>query len=315
MRDVDSPWNGSGIAWPDADQVVQALLLAMMIAVAGMLLVGIVEALRARKWRSPRRVGLVARLTLLVILASGIILAIHPLRSISPVFIGTATYLSLILMLEFIVILASDRVRAAFLNEVLIMSKILKLFEGRPAANHTAWSNPMGVVHAHARLETSSPKPESSPVASPSAQAIRATEIHATNSIRSNPRPSTAATRNPAAISLSQGRCFRRSSGGGSASYGLGYREICELRRTIGQVLGSGVLGTLGSELDIKSLCLLVKIDAREDLGRLRMSREFEKLRRLKLVSDRGRLMPRGVRLMKTLKRKGLIEKLREVSV
>ena len=96
--------------------------------------------------------------------------------------------------------------------------------------------------------------------------------------------------------------------------WGLEYREFAKVRKVVNQVLGDGLFGMSGSKLDVAALCLLAKIDAREDVEKLKRSyrRAFRKLRRFKLVSDRGRLMPRGVRLVKALKREGLIEKLRK---
>jgi hypothetical protein len=94
----------------------------------------------------------------------------------------------------------------------------------------------------------------------------------------------------------------------------LEYREFVKLKEVVNQVLRGDVFGMASSKLGFEPLCLLARIDTMEDVEKLKRSyrRPFQKLRKFKLVSDRGRLMPRGVRLVKALKREGLIEKLRE---
>jgi len=82
----------------------------------------------------------------------------------------------------------------------------------------------------------------------------------------------------------------------------------------LNQVLGAGSFGMSDSKLDIKALHLLAKIDARQSIAGISESSKLalEKLRKFKLVSSRGRLMPKGVKLVRMLKRRGLMEKLRE---
>lgn len=95
----------------------------------------------------------------------------------------------------------------------------------------------------------------------------------------------------------------------------ISYEEFHKIRNIVDATMGEKVFGMTQGKLDILSLSLLARIDSREDIEEIKKFHNgkcFENLRKFKLVSEHGRLMAKGVKLIKALKKEGLIKKLRE---
>lgn len=89
----------------------------------------------------------------------------------------------------------------------------------------------------------------------------------------------------------------------------LNYGEFSEIRRLAEETVGAGAFGRWGRR-NIETLSVLANISLRNRLDEEEWREEFERLRRLGLISKNNKLMPKGVRLVKTLKKAGLLEKL-----
>jgi len=316
---VNSPWNGSAAIGITADQVLQSVLAGALLFTAVAVLVGIIETLRSRWWRKPKYVRLGVYSAICTILLAMILLSVYPLRNVSQSFLSMLLYVSIILLAELIPIIASDNVRNAFISETPLLSNIIKPIERRSAT----WINSIRLSEPdNSSLTATERNPGTHETSRSDEYAIPASSME----IRREPITSQTKheggesglqatnVRRKAIVDPDYERYHRWSLENGLFLWKLDYREFAKIREVVNRVLGDGLFGMSGSRLDVAALCLLAKIDAREDIEKLMKSnrRAFEKLRKFKLVSDRGRLMPRGVRLVKALKREGLIEKLRE---
>jgi len=328
MSSVDNPWNVEG-SWGGSmsievtvDQVLQSILAGALIFTAVALLAGIVEALRAKWWRRSRYMRLGVYSAICTILLAAALLSAYPLKNVSQLFLSTLSYVSIILLAELIPIVAIDRVRGAFICETPLLSDILKPLERKSEAkisgirpSETA-SSDLGFAerdpstcdaHEVKRPEeevplTSHIEVQLSRIAEPSEHGGRQTKPQSVNACWKT------------IVDPDYEMYCRWILRKGLFLRELEYREFVKLKEVVNQVLRGDVFGMASSKLGFEPLCLLARIDTMEDVEKLKRSyrRAFQKLRKFKLVSDRGRLMPRGVRLVKALKREGLIEKLRE---
>ena len=316
---VDSPWDGSAAIKITVDQVLQSILAGALLFTAVALLIGIIEALRHKWWKRPRYVRLGVYSTICTIVLATVLLSIYPLGNVSPSYLSMLLYVLVILLAELIPIIMFDGVRNAFIGETPLLSDILKHLEKRPVTEKgvmrfggsaspglgTTWRN-QGVYEAG--YSNASPIPVSSaeirqePIGSPTRRGGGEAGLRSSD------------VRQRVMIDPDYERYRRWTLDNGLFLWELDYRKFAKIREVVNQVLEGSLFGMSGSRLDIAALCLLARIDAKEDVEKLRRSnrKAYEKLRRFKLVSDRGRLMPRGVRLVKALKKEGLIEKLRE---
>ena len=287
------------------------------------LLAGIVEALKPKWWRRPRYVRLGVYSAISTILLAAALLSAYPLRNVSQLFLSTLSYVSIVLLAELIPIVAIDGVRETFISETPLLSDILKPLEKKSEArssrvrlSKTASSGlelaertpEARNTHECKRIEEASP---------PSCMELQPSHVASVGSSEHEERqakPENFNARRRVVADPDYEKYCEWALRKGLFLWELEYGEFAKLRKVVNQVLGEGSFGMRGSKIGFESLCLLAKIDAREDVEKLRRKypSSFRRLRKFKLVSDRGRLMPRGVRLVKALKKEGLIERLRE---
>jgi len=135
VEEITNPWDGGEVTWPTADQVIQVLLVLSASIMVIALFIGIVEAVRFRRWKRPKYVKLGIYSTLFTIVLGFIILLAYPLKSISKEFLSASAYLSAIFLAELIPIMVLDDVRETFLRELPILPQILGVLEkGRACA-------------------------------------------------------------------------------------------------------------------------------------------------------------------------------------
>ena len=322
---VESPWDGSMSIEVTVDQVLQSILAGSLIFTAIALLVGIVEALRPKWWRRPRYVRLGVYSAISTILLAAALLSAYPLRNVSQPFLSTLSYVSIVLLAELIPIVAIDGVRETFISETPLLSDILKPLEKKSEArvSRVRLSEPVrsGLelaertpeareAHESERIEEAS----SPSCTEPKPSHVASASIGSSEHEGRQARPENVNARRRVVVDPDYEKYCEWALRKGLFLWELEYGEFAKLRKIVNQVLGEGSFGMRGSKIGLESLCLLAKIDAREDVEKLRRKypSSFRRLRKFKLVSDRGRLMPRGVRLVKALKKEGLIERLRE---
>lgn len=314
MSDVSNPWGGPSIAEMSPEQLVELFIIIALKITAIVLFFGILDALISKEWRKSEVTRFVVHYTIYTVIVVIVVLLSYPIKSPSKSFLEALGYFLLpTLVLELAVLITVDKVRRAFVGEVPLLPDLLNYLQRKLIRGSTGRMNDLnnfGDIELDFKpLETTSQISTDSSI--PSIQQIVETTtsyvMHIGNHVGS--QVNLTAQLDPEYTRYREW-IFRNGLTFSELSYG----EFLEVKEVVNQVLGRHAFGMSSYNLDIAALSLLAKIDARENIGRLReiYDESFEKLKKFKLISERGRLMPRGVRLIKALKRRGLIEKLRK---
>ncbi|MEM3398036.1 MAG: hypothetical protein QW724_04820 [Nitrososphaerota archaeon] len=292
----------------DIDMIVQVAILVEAALSVVLMWMGIFEA-----WRMPRNSGTgylkksVYSVIVTILLFATFSLLGLPTK-INPYFIDSLIYIGLAFLLAIMVILLSEKVRDAFLGKVPLTytSKsgtpmpVYRDFLG----SNSSISLPAGPANLK-RVEGLSTAPRialelTAPSKTVPVDRIQLREVVVKKEV-------------PADLDYEMYENWIKSLYFSIPK--ISYEEFSRIRKVVNSVMKEEVFGMRKDKLDVKSLSLLAKIDHREDVEEIKKfsgGEYFRKLRKFELVSENGRLMARGVRLVKELKKEGLIEKLRE---
>ncbi|MEM4539763.1 MAG: hypothetical protein QXF02_06330, partial [Candidatus Korarchaeota archaeon] len=226
---------------------------------------------------------------------------------IHPYFINSSIFIGLAFLLAIMVILLDEKVQNAFLKEI----PLLHIFKSRTSMS--VYRDSVG-SSSSTNLSASSAYMEIVEHQSTSPRRVsESTYLLKTAPVERIQLQEAVVKKAPADLDYEMyenwinSLSFPRSK--------ISYEEFSKIRRIVNSVMKKEVFGMRRDKLDVKSLSLLAKIDRREDVEKIKKFADgeyFKKLRRFELVSENGRLMAKGVRLVKELKKEGLIEKLRE---
>ncbi len=267
-----------------------------------LLWIGIAEARKPRGREELRHVKLSVQASLFTISALIAAMILWQPTRIDPMLFEATIYLTIAFMATLLPIAASDRIREAFIRETPLLNTLVK----KPYAGH----------RAYVRLERLQAVATAIPVSnglnySASDHRVQETSsgaVLASQMVEAEETVDPDYERYLEQLSRSTRFYYR-------LFYRLSYEEFLKVRQAAEKVMGMGVFGMTGDKLDIFSLSVLARLDAGGSVSRWRNYRDgecFRKLREFRLVSERGRLMPRGVKLARELKRAGVMERLRE---
>ena len=305
MQGMSNPWSGSGFIEIDVDQVVQALLVATLSLTAIMLLAGIIEALTVGGRERPKYVRIAIDSAICTIVVASVTLSMHPLERIPQWFFESLLFLSVSILVELIPIIVVDDVREAFIREIPMLSDFIEALE-EPAIITG------GSGGRHSSLRSMDLGLRDWPASN--VEIAQPVERDRAGICDAGAEAQTVAVSQETVTDPEYERYREWILKCGLPEWSrLSYEEFSEIRDVVDEVLDRRAFGMARSKLGIRELSLLAKIDSRENVNRLKRKYRiaFEKLRRFKLVSNRGRLMPRGVRLVKALKRRKLMDTLK----
>lgn len=267
-----------------------------------LLWIGIAEARKPGGMNGLRHVKLSVHASLFVTLALIAAMILWQPARIDPTLFEATIYLATAFMMTLLPIAASDRIREVFIRETPLLNMLAK----KPYAGH----------RAHVRLERLQAITTAIPVSNSlnySASDHRAQET-GSDAVLASQMVAVEETLDPEyeryleQLSRSPRFYYR-------LLHRLSYEEFLKVRQAAEKVMGMRMFGMRKDKLDIFSLSVLAKIDAGGDASQLKYYLDgecFRKLREFGLVSKRGRLMPRGVKLVRELKRAGVRERLIE---
>jgi len=291
----------------DIDMIVQVAILAMSLLNVVLMWIGIVEV-----WRMPRngeagypRKSIYSIIITILLFTASSFLGLP--TKIHPYFINSSIFIGLAFLLAIMVILLDEKVQKAFLKEI----PLLHIFKSRTSMS--VYRDSVG-SSSSTNLSASSAYMEIVEHQSTSPRRVsESTYLLKTAPVERIQLQEAVVKKAPADLDYEMyenwinSLSFPRSK--------ISYEEFSKIRRIVNSVMKKEVFGMRKDKLDVKSLSLLAKIDHREDVEKIKKFADgeyFKKLRRFELVSENGRLMAKGVRLVKELKKEGLIEKLRE---
>ena len=291
----------------DIDMMIQVAILAMSLLNIVLMWIGIAEV-----WRMPRngeagypRKSIYSIIITILLFTASSFLGLP--RKIHPYFINSSIFIGLAFLLAIMVILLDEKVQKAFLKEI----PLLHIFKSRTSMS--VYRDSVG-SSSSTNLSASSAYMEIVEHQSTSPRRVsESTYLLKTAPVERIQLQEAVVKKAPADLDYEMyenwinSLSFPRSK--------ISYEEFSKIRRIVNSVMKKEVFGMRKDKLDVKSLSLLAKIDNREDVEKIKKFADgeyFKKLRRFELVSENGRLMAKGVRLVKELKKEGLIEKLRE---
>lgn len=285
---------------PDITLYIQAGILILLGVNAFLTWTAIIEAYMIKNNQEARFIKYSILCPILIFIIIPALSAYGLTSKVSPIFVELLVYLVLVHLPAVIPIFSSEKIRSTLMREIPLLNRFVS--NNKRLNSHRTFRNY---------------------ISSPNEDYVRLAVVESNlTSVRTNIMQ-TSREEPQRAITISREKHFDKdyqnyldwSSKRTVLYHKLTYEEFSRIRETVDSILHRRIFGmSRDDELDIISLSLLARLEAREDVEKISTfgaGKYFRKLRRLGLVSERGKLMPKGLKLVKALRKEGLLEELR----
>ena len=258
--------------------------------------IGILWTLRDKSGRSTALFFTIICYPIITLALSMVLGSFDTLAQISPSILEVIMYAAVSYMSAIILIFMSDRLRVSLLEPISILLK--GWGQGPEALNvGTLWSEDPWIPNSHVAVRIKrGPN---------TIKRTRSTYVTKTVTQVRMEKPDPSMLDKDYQEYLAWRRGFL-----GFSSGNLSYGEFCRVRDLVRSEVGVGSIGSR-SGLTMRALAVFARIALKNQVDNPERWRdEIRELNRLGLISKKLRLMPKGVRLSKALKREGLLRDL-----